>query len=165
MARSQMGQEVGARSARWQGRVGMTGGKRARWQLLGVVEQEGQMAGVVGQEPDGREPDGAGAVGQGGLDGWEEAMAGWVRAKWQLLGVVEQEGQMAGMVRQGADGREPDWEGAVGQGGPDGWEGAMAGWVRARWQLFGVVGVAWSRSSRWWAGMGQIKGKGQLEAR
>ena len=44
-------------------------GQMARWQLLGVVGQEGQMAGVVGQEADDREPDGAGAVGQGGPDG------------------------------------------------------------------------------------------------
>ena len=41
----------------------------------------------------------------------------------------------------------------------------MTGYMRARWQLLGVVGVAWSRSSRWWAGWGQIRGKGQLEAR
>ena len=27
--------DVGARSARWQGREGMAGGRRARWQLLG----------------------------------------------------------------------------------------------------------------------------------
>ena len=51
----------------------MVGGRRARWQLLRVVGQEGQMTGVVGQEADGREPDGAGAVGQGGPGGreWE----------------------------------------------------------------------------------------------
>ena len=65
MAGSQMGQGVGARSARWQRREGMAEGRRARWQLL-VVGQEGQMAGVVGQEADGREPYGPGAVGQGG---------------------------------------------------------------------------------------------------
>ena len=46
----------------------MVGGRRARWQLLGVVGQEGQMAGVVGQEADGRKTDGAGAVRQGGPD-------------------------------------------------------------------------------------------------
>ena len=34
----------------------------------------------------------------------------------------------------------------------------MGGWMTARWQLHGVVGVAWGRSSRWWAGRGQIKG-------
>ena len=66
-----MGQGVGARSARWQRREGMAGGRRARWQLLEVVGQQGQMAEVVGQEADGREPDGAGSVGQGGPDGWE----------------------------------------------------------------------------------------------
>ena len=71
MAGSQMRQGVGARSTRWQGREGMARGRRVRWQLLGVVGQEGQMAGVVGQEADGREPDGAGAVGQGGPDGQE----------------------------------------------------------------------------------------------
>ena len=41
----------------------------------------------------------------------------------------------------------------------------VAGCLRARWQLLGVVEVAWSRSSRWWTGKGQIRGKGQLEAR
>ena len=71
MAGSQMGQEVGARSARWQQREGMVGHRRARWQLLGLWGKEGQMAGLVGQEADGRKPDGAGAVGQGGPDGQE----------------------------------------------------------------------------------------------
>ena len=65
MAGSQMGQAVGTRSARWQGKEGMAGRRRARWQLMGVVGQEGQMVGVVGQDADGREPDGVGAVGQG----------------------------------------------------------------------------------------------------
>ena len=41
----------------------------------------------------------------------------------------------------------------------------MAGCMRARWQLLGVVGLAWSRSLRWWASRDQIRGKGQLEAR
>ena len=41
----------------------MAGGRRARWQLLRMVGQEGQMAGVVVQEADHREPDGAGTVG------------------------------------------------------------------------------------------------------
>ena len=35
------------------------------------MKQKGQMAGMVGQEADGRESDGAGAVEQGGPDGWE----------------------------------------------------------------------------------------------
>ena len=57
------------------GREGMTGGRRVRWQLLEVVGQEGggkkgQIA-WVGQEADGREPDGAGTVGQGGPEGQE----------------------------------------------------------------------------------------------
>ena len=39
------------------------------WWGRRVVGHEGQMAGVVGQEADGREPDGAGAVGQGWPDG------------------------------------------------------------------------------------------------
>ena len=34
------------------------------------------MAGVVGQETDGREPDGAGAV------SWTEGIGGCMRAKW-----------------------------------------------------------------------------------
>ena len=79
MAGSQMGQGVGTRIGRWQGREGMAGGRRARWQLLEVMGQEGggaggQMAGVVGQEADTREPDGAGAVGQGRPDGQEGGM-------------------------------------------------------------------------------------------
>ena len=36
----------------------------------------------------------------------------------------------------------------------------MGGCMRVRWQLLGLVGVAWGRSSRWWAGRGQIGGKG-----
>ena len=56
----------------------MAGCRRARWQLLGVVGQEGQIAGVVGQEGDEREPDGAGAVGVRrarwlGREGWQNA--------------------------------------------------------------------------------------------
>ena len=69
------------------------------------------------------------------------------------------------VVGQEADGREPDGAGTVGQGGSDSQEGGMAGCMRARWQLLGVVGVAWSSSSRWCAGRGQIRGKRQLEAR
>ena len=39
------GRGSGVRSAKWQGRKEMAGGRRARWQLLGVVGQGG---------PDGR---------------------------------------------------------------------------------------------------------------
>ena len=88
MAGSQMGQGVGVMSARWQVREGMAGDRRARWQLLGVVEQKGHMEGVVGQEADGWEPDGAGSLGQGGPDDQEGGMGGCMRARWQLLGVV-----------------------------------------------------------------------------
>ena len=38
----------------------------------------------------------------------------------------------------------------------------MAGCMRARWQLLGVVREAWSRSSRWWAGRGQIRQQGAV---
>ena len=41
------------------------------------------MAGVMGQEVDGSEPDGAGAVGQGGSDSQEGGMGGCMRARWQ----------------------------------------------------------------------------------
>ena len=45
------------------------------------------MAGMVGQKTDGKEPDGAGAVGQGGSNSWE-GMVGCMRARWQLLGIL-----------------------------------------------------------------------------
>ena len=72
-----MGQGVRARSTRWQGSRGIAEGRRARWQLLGMVGQEGGLAGgpdgrLVGQKADGREQERAGPVGQGGLDGQEE---------------------------------------------------------------------------------------------
>ena len=46
------------------------------------------MAEVVGKEADGREPNGAGLVGQGGPDGQEGGMGGCIRVRLQLLGVV-----------------------------------------------------------------------------
>ena len=75
-------------------------------------------------------------------------------ARLQMVGVVGQEGQMEGVVGQEADGRQPDGAVAVGQGGPDGYDGGdgrvhegqmarregMGGCMRARWQLLGVVG-------------------------
>ena len=61
------------------------------------------------------------------------------------------------MVGQEADGKEPDGAGAVGQGEPDGQEGGIGGCMRARWQLLGVVGVTWGRSSRWYVGRGHIR--------
>ena len=42
------------------GEGGDSRSRRARWQLLGVVGQESQMEGEVGQEADGREPNGKG---------------------------------------------------------------------------------------------------------
>ena len=80
------------------------------------------------------------------------------RARWQLLRVVGQVGQMAGVVGQEADSREPDGARAVGQGGSDARREEMTGCMRVRWQLLGVVGVAWSMSSRWWAGRGPDQG-------
>ena len=69
-------------------------------------------------------------------------------AIWQLLGLVGQESQMVGVMGQEADGREPDGAWAVGQGGPDGWEGGNGRVHEGQMAVAGVVGVAWSRSSR-----------------
>ena len=107
MAGSQMGQGAGARSVKWQGREGMAGGRRARWQLLGVVGQEGQIAGVVGQEADGREPDGEGARRArwlGGRDG--RVHEGQMAVAGGSGGDMEQEFKMAGrqMPDQGVRG-------------------------------------------------------------
>ena len=88
MAGSQMRQAVGARSTRWQGAGGPDStcwgwwGRRARWQ--GKWGRR-LMAGVVGQEAYGREPDGAGAVGQGGADGQEVGNGRMHEGQWQLL--------------------------------------------------------------------------------
>ena len=94
------------------------------------------------------------------MAGWE-GMAGGRRTRWQLLGVVVQEGQMAGVVWQEADGREPDGIGVVGQGGPDDWGGGNGRVHEGQMAVSGGSGVPWSRSSRWWIGRGQIRGKGQ----
>ena len=63
--------------------------------MMGVVGQEGQMVGVVGQDADGREPDGTGS--------WD---------------------QKCQMAREGGDGREKEGQmvvdGGGGAGGPDG---------------------------------------------
>ena len=115
MAGSQIGQEVGARSARWQGREEMAGGKRARWQLLHILGQEGQMVGVMEQEIDGREPDGVGAVRQGGPDGWEggdgRVHEGQMAVAGGSGGGMEQEFKMVG--RQGL------YQGVRGSSRPD----------------------------------------------
>ena len=106
--------------------------------------QEGQIAGVLGKEGDGREPDRAGAVGARRAR-WltREEIAGYRRARWQFLWVVRQEG----------DGKEPDRAGAVGA--------RLARWLeregragcrRTRWQLllqWGGRRVVEGRSSRW----------------
>ena len=96
MAGSWMGQGVGDRSTRWQGRERMAG------------EQKGQMA-VAGDGgaggPDSREPDGAGAVGQGGPDGWEGGDGRVHEGQMAVAGCsgdgMEQEFKMVG--RQGPD--------------------------------------------------------------
>ena len=68
----------------------MAGGRRDRWQLLGVV----------GQEADGREPDGAGAVRQGGLDDQEggdgRLYEGQMAVAGNSGGGMEQEFKMVG---------------------------------------------------------------------
>ena len=69
MAGKQMGQGVGTRSARWQGREGMAGGRWARYAVAGGGEEG--VPEVVAQEADGRRSGLAGAVAQGGPDGWE----------------------------------------------------------------------------------------------
>ena len=70
----------------------MTGGRRARWQLMGVV----------GQEADYREPDGAGAVGQGGPDckkgGDGRVHDGQMAVAGGSGGVMGQEFKMAGRL-------------------------------------------------------------------
>ena len=62
----------------------MAGGRRARWQLLGVVGQEGQM--------------GQGQWGKEGQMARREGMEGCMKARWQLLGVGGSMGQEFKMV-------------------------------------------------------------------
>ena len=92
-------QGVRVRSARWQGAGGPDGS------LPEVVGQEGQMAGVVGQEADDREPDGSGAVGQGVPDGQEggdrRVHEGQMAVARGIGGGMGQEFKMVGM--QGHD--------------------------------------------------------------
>ena len=104
----------------------------------------------------GREPDGTGSWGQECQMAGEGQIAGDRRVRWQLLGVVGQEGQMAGVVRQEDYGREPDGGGGVGQGGPDGQEEGDGRVHEGQMAVAWGSGMAWSRSSRWWAGRGQI---------
>ena len=77
-------------------------GRRARWQLLGAGGPDSR---VAGQEADGREPDGTGAMGSGGPDGWERG-GGMVHEDQMAVaggsgGGMEQEFKMMG--RQGPD--------------------------------------------------------------
>ena len=72
--------------------------------------------------------------------------------------MVGQEGQIAGVVGQEADGREPDGAGTVGQGGPDGQEGGDGRVHEGQMAVAGGSGVASARSSIWWAGIDQIRG-------
>ena len=58
----------GREGREWQG-VGEPDGSCWGWWGWRVLGQEDQMAGVAGQEADGRKPDGVGAVRQGGPDG------------------------------------------------------------------------------------------------
>ena len=115
--------------------------------------QEGQIAGVVGQEGDRREPDGAGTVGarRARLLTREE-MAGYRRARWQFLWLVGQEGRWQGAKwGRGSEGKE----------GQMAREGGMAGCRRARWQFLWVVGQegGW-QEARW----GRVSGgkEGQM---
>ena len=103
--------------------------------------QEGQIAGVVGQEGDGRKPDRVGAVGARRARWLTREMVGYRRARWQFLWVVGQEGRWQGarwgrgsggkesqMAREGGDGRVQEGKMAVSVGG-----GAGGGWQGARW--------------------------------
>ena len=66
---------------------------------------------------------------------------------------------MAGMMmRQEADGREPDGAGAVVKGGLDGQEEGDRRVHEGQMAVAGGSAVAWCRNSRWWAGRGQIRG-------
>ena len=104
--------------------------------------QEGQITGVVGQEEDGREPDGAGAVGARRAR-WltREEMVGYRRARWQFLWVVGQEGRWQGarwgrssrgkegqMANKGGDGRVQEGQITISVG-----VGTRGGWHGTRW--------------------------------
>ena len=67
---------------------------------------------------------------------------------------------MAGVVGQEAHYMEPDGVGAVGQGGPNGKEGGDGRVHVGLMAVAGGIGVAWDRSSRWWADRGQIRKDG-----
>ena len=128
-------------------------GRRARWQLLEVVGQEDQMAGVVGQEVDGREPDGVGAVRQGGPDGQEEGDGrvheGQMTVAGGSGGDMGQEFKMIG--RQGLDhgvrdsyrpDRSSNGQMGVGYCGQDGWGGAL-GWDTRQGMGWGSRHMIW----------------------
>ena len=102
---------VGASRARWPTREEMAGYRRARWQFLWVVGQEGRWQGSRW----GR--------GSGGKQGQMAREEGDGRV---------QKGQMAVSVGGGAGGgmaRSQMGQGKWGQGGPDGWRGR--GWQGA----------------------------------
>ena len=117
-----------------------------------------------GRRGKGKEPDGTGNWGQqcqmaregedGRGKGGPDGSCG--------RGVMAQEGQMAGVVGQEADGREQDGAGAVGQEAPDTWEEGDGRVHEHQIAVAGGSGVAWSRSSRWWAGRGQIRRQGAV---
>ena len=124
----------------------------------GGPDSRGGMAGG-----DGREPDGAGAV-RARRARWStrEEMAGYRRARWQLLWVVGRRGMAGSQMGQGK------WR----HGGPDGW--GERGWQGARgpdgscWGCWGRrgngkehdgVGIVGVKRARWleregWQGAG-----------
>ena len=118
--------------------------------------QEGQIAGMVGQEGDGREPDGAGVV-RARRARWptREEMAGYRRARWQFLWVVGQEGRWQG-ARLGRGSRGKEGQMARREG--------MAGCRRVTWQfLCGWWGRGMARSQmgqEQWGREGQMAREG-----
>ena len=135
---------VVARRVRWQTREEMAGYRRARWQFLWVIGQEGRWQGARW---------GRGSGGKEGQMARKGGMAGCSRARWQFLWVVGQwgvwqgarwgrgsrgkEGQVAG---EGGDGRVQEGQVAVAGGGRAGggwWAGGLdsrGGGAGGRWQ-------------------------------
>ena len=93
MAGSHMGQGSWGQECQMAGEGGDGGGRRVRWQLLGVVGQKGGGTGgldgrEVGQEEDSRGADGTGAVGQGGPDDRQEGDGRVHEGQMAVAGVV-----------------------------------------------------------------------------
>ena len=104
---------------------------------------------MLGHKGDGREPDGAGAVGQGGPDCQQGR-------RWQGTGGPDD--SFCGWWSRKGDGREPDGVEEVGQGGPDGWGGR--GWQGTEGPDGSFFGW-WGRRgmARWGRGSGGKEGQ------